>query len=68
MKVRKSTVEDGQVEEVNVEIYGMLEKAIFIEKKELLKMNVRYVTTDMELSQYDIYEHNETGTYYATTL
>ena len=53
---------------VDIEIYGALEKATFMEKDELLKMNVRYLGTDIEFSEYDIYEHNETGEYYATTL
>lgn len=53
---------------VDIEVYGILEKAVFVDKNKLLKMNVRYVGTDMELSQHDIYENNETGEYYATTL
>ncbi|MDR0947897.1 MAG: hypothetical protein LBM69_00085 [Lachnospiraceae bacterium] len=53
---------------VDVEVYGMMEIATFLNKDELLKMNVRYVGTDNEFSHYDIYEHNDTGEYYATTL
>jgi len=53
---------------VDVEVYGVLEKTKFMDKNELLKMNVRYMGTDIEFSQYDIYEHNETGEYYATNL
>lgn len=53
---------------VCVEVYGMLEKVEYIAKNKLLKMNVRYVQTDTEISQYDIYEDNETGEFYATTL
>lgn len=57
-----------RTKKVDVEVYGMLERAIFLDKNKLLKMNVRYIGIDTELSQYDVYEHNETGEYYATNL
>lgn len=53
---------------VDVEVYGMLEQATYYPKDVLMKKNIRYVGTDCEFSQYDIYEDNETGEYYATNL
>ena len=53
---------------VKIEVYGMLENATYYPKAELMKKNIRYVGTDCEFSGYDIYEDNETGEYYATTL
>lgn len=56
------------MQKVDVEVFGALEQAIFIKKNELMKMNVRYIGTDIEFSQYDIYEDNRTGKLYATNL
>lgn len=53
---------------VDIVVYGILEKAVLMDKDKLLKMNVRYVGTDTKLSQRDIYENEETGEYYATNL
>lgn len=53
---------------VTAEVYGWLERVKYIEKDTLMKMNVRYVGNDMEISQLDIYEDNATGEFYATML
>lgn len=51
----------------NVEVYGMLEKAEYLEKSKLLKLKVRYIGTDFDYSKLDIYEDNS-GKFYCTNL
>lgn len=55
---------------VNIELFGNIEKAEFVESKELLKRahEIRYIATDFEYSGYDIYEKISTGYLYATKL
>lgn len=53
---------------VTAEVCGWLERVKYIEKATLMKMDVRYVGTDAEISQLGIYEDNETGELYVTTL
>lgn len=53
---------------VLAEVHGWPERVKYIEKATLMKMNVRYVGTDTEISQLDIYEDNVTGEFYATML
>jgi len=37
-------------------LFGSYERAEYLEKSKLLKMDVRYIGTDMEYSKLDIYE------------
>jgi hypothetical protein len=51
----------------NIEVYGMLEKAEYLEKNKLLKLKVRYIGTDFNYSKLDIYE-DISGKFYCTNL
>lgn len=55
---------------VDVELFNNIDKAEFIESRELLKRahEIRYIATDFEYSGYDIYEEISTGYLYATKL
>lgn len=55
---------------VDIELFGNIDKAEFIESRELLKRahKIRYIATDFEYSGYDIYEEISTGYLYATNL
>lgn len=51
----------------SIEVYGVLEKAEYLEKSKLLKMKVRYIGTDFDYSGLDIYE-DISGKFYCTKL
>jgi hypothetical protein len=53
---------------VTAEIFGRIDTMEYIPWVELRNHNVRYVGTDNELSNYDIYEYTSTGKLVATTL
>lgn len=53
---------------VEVEIYDSHETILFLPENVIMKMDVRYVCTDFNFSQYDIYEDNINGSFYATVL
>lgn len=56
------------MQKVDIKLFGAPEQATFIKKNKLLRMNVRYIGTDIKFSQYDIYQDNRTGELYATNL
>ncbi len=52
-----------------VMLFNNVENAEYTDSKELLKRkDIRYIGTDYELSNYDLYENIYTGELYATTL
>ncbi len=51
----------------DVELYGAIINAEFMESKKLLKKKVRYIGTDFDYSGYDLYEDG-TGKIYCTKL
>lgn len=50
-----------------VEVFGKLEQIEIIEKKKLLKKDVRYVGTDQG-TQVSVYEDRQTGEYWGCYL
>lgn len=55
--------------EVQIMLFNSIGKAVLIDKENLLKhLDVKYITTDYELSGYDIYKDIYTGVLYATRL
>lgn len=57
------------MDKVEVMLFGMPMNVAFMDKKELLKKDVRYIGTDFsDDDEIDLYEDNRTGEVLATRL
>ena len=60
--------EKGTMKKVGVFLFGAFMNVCFVAKEDLLKKDVRYLGTDTEESEMDLYEDIQTGEIFATKL